>query len=107
MVHKKGTVNKVIVNSSNSVVILDYFTRTLNIGLYKVKQMLHVTTECGIRTAMNPISRRNRTNNVDLRRKYISGRWYVDWMPAATKSITQCRVTFVYSNGTFPEVYQK
>ena len=34
-------------------------------------------------------------------------RWYVDWMTAATKLITQYRSAFVYSNGTFPEVYPK
>ena len=31
----------------------------------------------------------------------------MDWIPHATKSITQYRGAFVNPNGTFPEVYPK
>ena len=69
--------------------------------------MLRVTTQCVIRTTVHPISRRYRTDNFYLHRKYINGRWYLDWMIDATNSIMQCRGKFVYSNGTFPELYPK
>ena len=56
---------------------------------------------------MHLIRRRYRTDNLDLFHKYISVKWYVDWMPSAKKSIMKCKCVFVYSNGTFPEVYPK
>ena len=80
---------------------------TLNIVLDKSKQILRVATQRGIRTSLHPIIIRYRTDYLDLRRKYISGMWYLDWMPAATKSIKKCRGMFVYSNGTFPKVDPK
>ena len=88
MEHKRGTVNKVVANSSHSMVTLQYLSQTLNIGLDKLKQMLRVTIQRGIYTAVHPIRKRYIIDHLDPRRKYISGRWYVDWMPAATKAIT-------------------
>ena len=85
----------------------EQLSHTLNIGLDQEKQILRVTTQCGIHKEVHPISRNYRTYNLDICRKYISGRWYVDWMPVATKSITQFKCVFVYPNGTFPEFYRK
>ena len=85
----------------------EHLARTLNIGLDKSKKILWVTTQRGICTAVHPISRRYKTYHLDLFRKYISGRWYVDWMIATTNSIVQFKGAFVYSNCTFPEVYPK
>ena len=93
--HKRGTVNKMVANSRYSVVTPEYLARTLNIGLDKSKQMLLVTNQCGICTAMHPISRRYRTYHLGLLRKCISVRWYVDWMISAEKMIMKCRCTFV------------
>ena len=69
--------------------------------------MIRVTTQRGIHTTVHPISRRYRTDNLYLCRKYISGIWYVDWMPAITKSITKYKCASVYYYGTLPEVYPK
>ena len=104
---KKGAIRKVVANPRNSVILPKHLTRMLNICLDKAKQMLRVTTQRGIHTTVHPISRRYKTDHLHLTRKYISGRWYVDWMPTATKSIMQCKGVFVYSNRTFPEVYPK
>ena len=101
MAHQKGTVNKVVANSSHSAVIPEYLTRTLNIGLDKANQIIRVANQHGICTAVHPIIRRYRTDHLDLSRKYISVRWYVDWMPAATGSITTFGGALVYSNGIF------
>ena len=74
MAHKKGTVNKVVANSRNSVVTPEYLALTINIGLDKAKKMLRVTTKKVIRTDVHPISRRYRPDNLHLRHKYIRGR---------------------------------
>ena len=69
--------------------------------------MIRVTTQSGIHTTVHLISRIYRRDNLYLCRKYISGIWYVDWMPAITKSITKYKCAFVYYYGTLPEVYPK
>ena len=107
MAHKKGTVNKVVENSRHSMVTPDYSARKINIGLDKAKQIIRVTTKYGICTVVHPISRRYIIDNLYLSRRCICGMWYVEWMPAATKLITQCRDELIYSNGTLHEVYPK
>ena len=81
--------------------------RTMNIGLDKARKILRVTTECDIHALFYPISRRDRIDHLYLCQKYMSGIWYMDWMPAATQSITQCKGAFVYFTGEIPEVYPK
>ena len=66
----------------------EHLAWTLNIGLDKANQMLKIATQRVICTAVYHFSRRYRIYHLDLNCKYISGRWYVDWMSAATKSIT-------------------
>ena len=88
MAHKKVTVSKVVANLRHSVGTPDHLAWTINIGLDKSKQILRFTTQRVICTKVQPIRRIYRTYNLDRHLKYISGRWYVDWIPAATKSIT-------------------
>ena len=95
MVHKKRTVNKVVAKKRHSVVTPKYLAQILNIGLDKQKQMLWVTTQRGICMAVHLIIRRYRTYHLNLLCKFISGRWYVDWMPSAETFITQCRGAFI------------
>ena len=96
MEHKKVTVRKVVENLRHSMVTAEHLAWTLNNGLGKAKQMRRVTTQRVRCTEVHPIRRRYRTDHLYLHLKYISGRWYVDWMPSATKSITQCKDEFVY-----------
>ena len=55
MAHKKGKVKKVVSNSRHFMVKPEYLARKINIGLYKVKQVLRVTTQCVICTSVHPI----------------------------------------------------
>ena len=105
MAHKNGTFNKVVANSRHSVVTPEYLARTLNIGLDQAKQILRVTTQRVIRTAMHPTSIRYSTYHLDPHRKYTSGIWYVNCILAAKNIITQFRSAFLFSNGAFPGVY--
>ena len=52
---KVAKANKAISNSSHSRVTPEHLARMLNIGLDKAKQMLKVTTQKGVRTAVHPI----------------------------------------------------
>ena len=47
--------NKVTTNSRHSVITPEHLWRTLNIGLDKAQQMVRVTSQKGVRTAVHPI----------------------------------------------------
>ena len=85
----------------------EHLARTLNIGLDKANQMIRIATQCVICTAVHHFSRRYRIDHLDLHCKYISGRWYIDWIPASTRSITQFKDVFVYYNGKLLKVDPK
>lgn len=98
---------KVRANTRHSSITPERLMEMHNIGLDKAKQMLAVTTQKGIRIATHPIHRRYRVDHLNLHATRLGGKWSVDWMTAATKSITQCTGAFVYTNGHFTEVYPK
>ena len=79
------TMSKVIANTRHSVITAEHIARTFNIGLNKAKETLRVTTKKGVRTAQYPLTRRYRVDHLNLHRNYLRGKWYVDWMPSATK----------------------
>ena len=104
--HKRTrSIGKASAKHRHSKLTTEHVARLMNIGLDKAKQMMHVTTQKGIRTAVHPIHRRYRVDHLDLHSNRLAGQWYVDWMPAATKSLSQNVGAFVFTNGTFTEVF--
>ena len=99
--------SEVLSKTRHSVITAEHIARTFNIGLDKAKKTLEVTTQKGIHTAIAPLFRRYRTDHISLHLDHLRSQWYVDWMPAKTKSITGCTGAFVYTNGKFTEVYPK
>ncbi len=69
--------------------------------------MLLVTTQKGVCTKVHPIHRQYHVDHLNLDQTYLAGQWYIDWMPARTKSITQAQGSWVITNGKFTEVYPK
>ena len=102
---KKRKSSKVTATSRHSVITPMYLARLMGITIDKAKEMLRVTTQKGIRTAVHPISRRYRVNHLDLHSTRLAGQFYVDWLSAGTKSLRQNVGAFVYSNGLFTECY--
>ncbi len=49
-----------------------------NIGLETAKQTLQVTTQQGIRTAVHPLHKRYRVDNLHLNRRRLNGDWFTD-----------------------------
>ena len=54
---------------------------------------------------MHPVTRQYGVDNLDLNTPILSGNWYVDWISAGTKFLAQKTGSFVFSDGTFAEVY--
>lgn len=99
------SMSKVRANARHSSITVEHIARTMRIGIDKAKQMLKATTQKGVRTAVHPITRRYRVDHLDLHRNKLAGRWYVDWISAGVKSLAQNKGAFVFSNGTYTEVY--
>ena len=60
---KSARMSKVVGNKRHSSITPEHLARMHNIGLDKAKQMMHVTTQKGIRTARHPIHRRYRVDH--------------------------------------------
>ena len=58
----------VITNDRHSKVTPEELARKWNVGLQTAKDMLQVTTQCGIRTAVHPMTRRVRVDHLNLHR---------------------------------------
>ena len=67
--------------------------------------MMISTTHRGILTVMHPINRRYRVYHLDLHTAILAGKYYSDWILAGTKSLSQNAGDFLFSDGTFAEVY--
>ena len=102
---KRPVIRKMVANTRHSVITPEHVAKIMHMGLDKAKNLLKVTTQKGVRTAVHPIHRRYRTDHIDLNRDRLRGKWYVDWMPAKRKSITQATGAWIYTNGFFSEVY--
>ena len=88
-------------NTRHSVITAEHLARKMNILLENDKHMMRATTQKGIRIAMQSINRRYREDPLDLNTYIFSGKWYVDWILAGTKSPAQNAGDFVFSDRTF------
>ena len=98
-------ISEVKTNTRHSAHTPERVSRVFGIGLHKVKQTLAVTTQQGIRHAVNPLNRRYRVDHLDLHRTYLKGQWYLDHITAKTKSLHQNTGTWLYTNGHFTSCY--
>ena len=106
MPHKRGrTMGKVTARSRHSKITPEHIAKLMNISLEKAKQMLKVTTQENVRTAINPITRRYRVDHLTLRTNQLGGQWYIDWMSAVTLSLNQNKGAFIMTDGLLTNVY--
>ena len=66
---------------------------------------MKATTQKRILTELHPFTRQYRVDQLYLKTSILSGKWYVDYIPAGTKSLAQNVGDLVISDGTFTEVY--
>ena len=67
--------------------------------------MMRATTHKGVQTAVHTIPRRYIVDCLDIHTARLSGKWYVDWISAGTKSLDQNSGYLVLYGVTFTEVY--
>ena len=59
---------KVIANTRHSVISPEHVARMMNVGLDKAKEILRVTTQNEVYTAIHPIHRRYKTDHININR---------------------------------------
>ena len=80
-------------------------SRLWNVGLETAQKTLRVTTQNGIRTAVHPITRRYRVDNLHLHRKRLNTTFYTDTMFSRVLSLRGNKCAQVFTDGGFTAVY--
>lgn len=83
--------------SRGSELTPEFLSRQWGIGLQSAKNTIRVTTQKGIRSFANPIHRRYRTNQQQMKYNRLNTRFYSDTFFAQTKSVNgnTCQQIFV------------
>ena len=66
---------------------------------------MKATTQKGMWTSTEPISRRVRVDHLDLHRNILKGNWYTDTLIYKVKLILGNNVANLYTQGKFSKVY--
>ena len=91
----------VMSNERHSKVTPEELARKWNIGLETARATMNVTTQRGIRTSTQPMSRRVRVDHLDLHRKRLKGLWYCDTIISKVKSLLGNTVANVFTQGRY------
>ena len=94
-----------IVQGWHSVVSMENLSRMWNIGLETVQQMLWVTTQHGVRSAIHPLNRRYRVNHLHFHHCRLNSTFYTDGLRSKVTSLRGNLHAQVYTNGEFTVVY--
>ena len=94
-----------VASSRHSGVSPESLSRKWNIGLGTARTTLRVTTQQGVRTAIAPIMRRYRVDNLALHRNRLNTRIYTDTLFSKTLSLAGKKCAQVFTDGQFTAVY--
>ena len=92
-------------SSRHSAVTAESLSRKWKIGLDTARATLRVTTQQGIRTAISPITRRYRVDNLALHRNRLQTRFYTDTVFSKTLSLSGNKCAQIFTDGQFTTVY--
>jgi hypothetical protein len=89
----------------HSKVSPEELSRKWGCGLETAKRTLMVTTQKGIRYAVQPVHSLYRVDHLNLHRKRLNKEWYMDQMFSRTKSMSGNTCANVFTNGKVTKVY--
>jgi hypothetical protein len=96
--------SSIITNNRHTKVTPEEISRMWSTGLDTAKDMMQVTTQLGIRTAVHPMNRRLRVDHLHLNRPVLPGTWYVDTLTFKHRSKRGNKYANVFTNGKFTKV---
>jgi len=79
------SMEQVRANKKHAVTTPQHLAKQMNISLDKAKQIMRVTTQKGIRTAVYTIRRRYIVNHFDVHTTRLAGKWYANSISAESK----------------------
>ena len=86
-------------NDRHSQIGPEELTRKWNIGIHIAKETLEVTTQHGVRTAVQPMSRWLRVDHLHLHRSLLQGTWFADTLMSKVNSIRGNKCANVFTQG--------
>ena len=96
---------KQVETSRHSQVTPEALSRKWKVGLETARNTLRVTTQQGIRTAVSPITRRYRVDNLALHRHRLDARIHTDTLFSKTLSLSGNKCAQVFTDGQYTAVY--
>ena len=91
--------------SRHSGISAESLSRKWKIGLCAARNTLRVTTQQGIRTAVAPITRRYRVDNLALHQNRLNTQLYTDTLFSKTLWLSGNKCAQVFTDGGFTAVY--
>ena len=101
----KMLLSKLVTEKRHSPITPEEVAKKFGIGLDTAKKTLQVTTQRGIRHAIHPIHRHYRTDHLDLHRKRLKGKWFLDTLVARHQSLSGNKYLHVFTNGEFTKAF--
>ena len=92
-------------SARHSGVSAETLSRKWKIGLDTARNTIQVTTQQGIRTAVAPITRRYRVDNLALHRNRLQTRFHMDTLFSKTTSLSGNKCAQVFTDGQFTTVF--
>ena len=89
----------------HSVIMPEVISQKMNIGFYKTRYTLRVTTQKGVRHAVHRIHRRYRIDNMELNRNCLNEQFYTDQLLNKTKSLEGNMGAWLYTSKNFTVEY--
>ena len=96
---------KQVESSRHGSATAESLSRKWRIGLDSARNTLRVTTQQGIRTAISPITRRYRVDNLALHRNRLHTRFHTDTLFSKTTSLSGNKCAQLFTEGHFTAVY--
>jgi hypothetical protein len=99
--NKERRVASIISNERHSKATPEELANKGNVGLQTAKDTICVTTQCGIRTGVHPMTRRVQVDHLNLHRQQLKGTWFADTLVSKVKSKLGNKCANVYTQGKF------
>ena len=91
-------------NDRHSQIGPEELARKWNVGIQTAKDTLEVTTQHGVFTAVQPMTRRLIVDHLHLYRPLLQGTWFVDTLMSKVKSIRGNKCANIFTQGKLPKL---
>ena len=98
------SVSSIDSNDRHSHIGPEELARKCNVGIQTAKDNLDITTQHGVCTAVQPMTRQLRVHHLHLNRPLLRGTWLADTLISKVKSIKGNKCTNIFMQGKFTKV---